>query len=197
MPEGRKSVILAIVSSLVVPGVGELYAGNFETGRYHLAADAALWLGYAGFQYTALWIKDDARVYGTEHAGADFTGKDDQFIVNVSNYPSVDAYNAAKSRNREYDMLYVSPAYVWNWQTDAQRQHFRDLRVRSDEAKNNAKFVTAALVVNRVISAFSAGRAAARFNESLDAQSSVSLGVSPSQGPAGADGLTLHVVAVF
>ncbi len=197
VPEGRKSILLAIASSLVLPGLGELYAGNFETGRYSLAAAAGLWLGYAGFQYTSAWIKDDARVYAADHASADFTGKDDQFLVNVSNYSSMDAYNTAKSRNRDYANIYTSTAYFWKWQTDEQRQHFRDLRVRSDEAKNNARFVTAALVVNRVISAFSAGRAAARYNESLDAQASLSVGVSPTQGPAGADGLTLHVVTTF
>jgi hypothetical protein len=48
---GERSVTLAVLYSLLLPGMGELYAGNFSSGKYYLIADAGLWLGYGGFQY--------------------------------------------------------------------------------------------------------------------------------------------------
>ena len=41
-PESKKSVMLAVVASLIVPGMGELYAGSFETGKYYLIAEGGL-----------------------------------------------------------------------------------------------------------------------------------------------------------
>jgi len=32
-PAEKKSVMLAIVASLILPGMGELYAGSFESGK--------------------------------------------------------------------------------------------------------------------------------------------------------------------
>ena len=31
--ESKKSVVLAVVASLILPGMGELYAGSFESGK--------------------------------------------------------------------------------------------------------------------------------------------------------------------
>jgi len=194
---GQKSVLVAVLSSLAVPGLGELYVGSFSEGRYHMAADVGLWIAYAGFKYHSIWMRDDARLYAGEHAGALFAGKDDQYIVNVSNYLSVDSYNEAKLRSREYDRVYNSSEYFWSWQTDEQRRHFRDMRVRSDQSNNDAKFVVAALVVNRIISAFSAGRAAARYNLSSAQEPSMSVAVSSAGGFLHADGITVHLAATF
>jgi len=47
--ESKKSVVLAVVASLILPGMGELYAGSFESGKYNLIAEGGLWLTYSGF----------------------------------------------------------------------------------------------------------------------------------------------------
>jgi hypothetical protein len=161
----RKSVPIAIALSLVLPGMGELYAGNFQSGKYLLAADAGLWLTYGGFQLYGDWLRRDARSFATQRAGASFENKDEQFEVNIGNFLSVEDYNEAKLRNRQFDLLYdPKSTYAWRWSSDADRLRFREQRIRSDESYRNSKFVLGALVLNRIISAFSAGRAAARGN---------------------------------
>lgn len=162
---GRRSVFLAVAGSILLPGLGEYYAGNFnESGRYSLAAEGTLWLTYAGLQLHGTWVRNDARVFGAQMAGISFSGKDPDFEVNVGNFMTTDEYNQTKLRNREFDAMYTDPAYSWSWASDADRQRFKDDRIRSDRIIQSAKFVIAGLVVNRIISAFAAGRGAAAAN---------------------------------
>ena len=163
---GKKSVLLAVGLSLILPGAGEWYAGNLSTGRYFMAVDGGLWLTYAGFSFQGTWTRSDARLFATEHGGAVFQGKDEQFDVNIGNYLSLVDYNNAKLRNREIDLLYTGADYQWQWDADANRLTYKGLRIRSDQMFQNARFVLGALIVNRIISAFSAWRSANSFNRS-------------------------------
>lgn len=162
MTGSGKSVALAVAMSLVLPGMGEWYAGSFDTGRYFLMADGSFWLTFAAFRLRGDWLRSDARSFGSQHAGIDFSGKDDQYLVNVGSYNSVDEYNQARLRERQFDRLYVSPRDAWKWNSEENRLRFREMRISSDRMYENAKFAVGALVINRIISAFSAGRAAAR-----------------------------------
>ena len=179
---GRKSVLLAVASSLILPGMGELYAGNFDAGKYNFIADGVLWLGYAGVLTQSGWIRRDARAFAVEHSGAMFDGKNDQYEVNLGNFMTTEEYNQAKLRNRELDLLYTAPQYLWQWDSDGNRARFKDLRIRSDEWRQASGFIVAALVVNRIISAFAAGRMVSRINREFDVEpdADVSLGVLPS-----------------
>lgn len=188
---GRRSVLLAVAASVVLPGAGEYYAGNFqESGRYSLAAEAALWLTYAGFHLHGTWVRNDARAFGAQMAGVAFNGKDNEFEVNIGNYLTVADYNDAKLRSREFEKLYTDPAYAWAWTSDADRNRFREERIRSDRILQAAKFAVAGLVVNRVISAFAAGRGAAAANRAAR-RAEWGIGMNAGVDPAGAPALSL------
>lgn len=193
----RKSVMLAVAASLLLPGMGELYAGSFQTGRYALIADGALWITYAGFDIYGNWLRTDAREFAARNANANFSGKDEKFEVNIGNYMGTDAYNEAKLRSREYSSVYNSPSYDWSWDSDGSRQRFRALRIQSDQIHQNGKFVIAALVINRVISAFSAGRAASAYNRSVRSGQSWRLGANIQGRIAAPSGLELRVEQSF
>ncbi len=174
--ESKKSVLLAVVASLLIPGMGELYAGSFESGKYHLLAEGGLWLTYAGFRRYSNWIGQDARNFASQNAQADFNNKDDQYSVNIGNFNTTKEYNQAKARNREYNLMYQSSDYTWDWGgSEANRLRFRELRIRSAGINNNAKFVIAAVVVNHIFSAFSAGRKAAAYNQSLSSSDNIQI----------------------
>jgi hypothetical protein len=197
-PDSKKSVLLAVVASLLVPGMGELYAGSFESGKYHLMAEGGLWLTYAGFRKYSDWIGQDARTFANQHAGANFDKKDDQYDVNIGNFNTTEEYNQAKSRNREYDLMYSGNSFSWDWNgVDANRLRFKELRIRSSEVKNNAKFVIAAVVVNHLLSAFSAGRRASMYNKSLSSLDEVSIQTYTMNTGFGIDGVSLSISTSF
>jgi hypothetical protein len=170
--EGRpakKSVGLAALYSLVVPGMGELYAEGFSSGKYFLIAEGVLWLGYAAVEIHANDLRDGARAYAVAHAGVDATGKDDDFFVNVGNFISVDEYNEKRLRGREPEAVYDPLAgYSWLWDSDASRLVYREQRIGSENMYNNRKFVGAAIIVNHIVSAINAARTAISYNNSLD-----------------------------
>jgi len=192
-----KSVTLAVVLSVLVPGTGELYAGNFETGKYAMLAEAAIWVTYAAFRTQGNWVRQDARLFATEHAGANFTSKGDQFDVDIGNYLSVNDYNQEKLRERDLGVLYTDPSYYWNWDSDADRTAFKNARIRSDEIYQNAQFAIAAAVVNRLFSAFSAGRTASEYNRKVIFGGTWNLNAYPTSSLSLGDGMCIALTYEF
>jgi hypothetical protein len=141
------------------------------------------------------WIRSDAHAYAAQYAGASFAGKDEYFESNIGDYFSMDEYNQQMLRNREYDKVYSSSAYFWQWQTTEQQGIYRGERVRADRTKNNAQFAIAGLVINRIISAFGAVRAASRYNREHAETSQIDLYVAPNY--ASGDGLRVIVMTQF
>ena len=162
-----------------------------------MAADGALWLTYAGFSLQGSWIRSDARLFADQHSGASFQGKDEQFDVNIGNFLSLIDYNNAKLRNREFNLLYNGPADQWQWDSDAHRLDYRGLRIRSDQMFQNARFVIGALVVNRIVSAFSAWRSVSGANRQNAANDYWRLKADVLGGPANAHGVGFTLTKIF
>ncbi len=166
----KKSVLVAIGYSLIVPGLGNLYADDFRTGRYYMGVDVALWMTYGGLRTYGHWLKQDAQTFASQHSGASFDGKGDQFAVDLGNFRNVFDYNDAKLRNRQFDLLYDQNSnFAWQWSSDDDRLHYKDLRIRGDAVIRNSQFVIGALVLNRIIAAISAARAVSADNLSVEA----------------------------
>jgi TM2 domain-containing membrane protein YozV len=196
----KKSVFFAVIASLILPGAGEFYAGSFESGKYFLIAESGLWLTYAGFRAHSNWLRQDAQAFAQQHAGANFNDKNDQYSVNIGNFNTTADYNSAKSRNREYDLIYltdVSKDYLWNWDSDANRLRFKDLRIHSDEVKNNAKFLIGVVVVNHIISAFSAARKTAAYNRSISMIDNLQIYTYALNAGSGIEGIGLSISTKF
>jgi hypothetical protein len=192
---GRKSVGLAALYSLALPGMGELYAGSFSSGRYFLAGEGVLWLTYAIFQVRADALRDDARSFAVARAGVSLQGKNDQYFVDIGNFLSIDEYNQKKLRDRDVEKIY-DPAlgYSWRWDSDAARASFRDQRLASDNMYNNRKFVVIAVLINHVASAINAARSAVARNRELDgARSDLQIGAEVLGGPFQAHGMMVTV----
>jgi hypothetical protein len=167
--QDRKSPALAAIYSLLLPGMGELYAGGFSSGKYFLMAEGALWLTYGAFAVVGNSQQEDARTYSISRAGIDPTGKDDQFYVDIGNFMTTEEYNDKQLRDRQPELLYSrAKGEGWTWESDAARQAYKDERLASEHTYNNQKFVVAAIVVNHIASAINAARAAVKYNSALD-----------------------------
>lgn len=190
---GKKSPALAALYSLLLPGMGELYAQDFSSGKYFLIAEGALWITYGAFTVHGNTQQDDARTYAQARAGLDPAGKDDQFYVDVGNFLTTEEYNEKQLRDREPDLLYDrAKGYGWSWDSDASRAAYKDERLASESTFNNRKFVVAAIIVNHVVSAINAARAAVAYNAALDgALRDLQLGTEILAGDAGPHGVML------
>lgn len=195
---GKKTTGLAAICSLLLPGMGELYAGGFESGKYFLIAEGALWLTYATFEIYGNQIRDDARAFAAAHAGVMVTGKNDQYFVDIGNYINTFDYNQQKLRDHDIDKLYDNPTFQWSWDSDLSRSTFREQRIASDNMYNNRKFVVAAILINHVGSAINAVRAAISHNKELsDVGGNLDIHADVMGGWAKPHGVMLTVTKTF
>ena len=194
---GKKSVGLAVLYSLVLPGMGELYAGNYGSGKYFTGADGVLWLTLYAVDAHANSLQDDARTYAALHAGFDPAGKNDDYFSDVGNFNDVYAYNEQVLRDRDAYKLYdPASSDYWRWDAASNREVYRGQRVEADGMFNNTRFVVAGLLANRVLSAINAARIVIAGNKAAGGDG-VDLGATILGGPAGAHGLALSVTRRF
>ncbi len=142
--------------SLVLPGWGELKMQEKKRAKIFMATDLAIISTYLLGKSFNRWYIDRYTAYGTLHADADMNGKNYAFIVNMSNYDSMDDYNHDMMihHNANYlDDIYEDPSYNWQWDSTNNRINFNNMRESSLIAEKFAEFAVAGLIINRVVSA--------------------------------------------
>jgi hypothetical protein len=176
----KKSPGLAIIYSLLLPGMGELYAGSYSSGKYFTIAEGALWTTYIGMKAYGNWQKDRYKSFAVSKGGVALEGKNDDYLATISEYSNIDDYNNEKALERNFDEMYDPSAYYWNWQTMDDRKTYRSMWESSEQTFNDVRFVVGALIVNRIASAINAVRLVASYNKSLDEEVSwnFSVGIS-------------------
>jgi hypothetical protein len=168
-PRPRKSMWKAAGLSALIPGAGQYYLGHRQTARVFFGVEAASWVGFASFQIYSHWKKDDLIRFARERANARLDGKSDEFLDLVGFYPSTRDYNTlGRAFDRERPYFDDSPDNHWQWQTDQDRQAYRNLKNRSREAHRRAQFMLGAAVINRIISVVDAVRSARHQARKID-----------------------------
>ena len=173
--KSKKSPGLAFIYSLLVPGLGHVYANRFETGKYFMITEAVSWLTYAAFTIYGNWLLDDAYSYSVTHAGVNLSGKekDDKFYTVISNYNNVEDYNDEKLRFGEYSEVYDPAAgFGFYWDSDVNRLRYREDKIAGDRILNDRLFVVGAVIINHVVSAISAVFAVNSYNDEIRKKSS-------------------------
>jgi len=132
----KKNAGLAILYSLLLPGMGELYAESYSNGKYFTIAEAALWGMYLGINSYGNWQKDRYISFAASNGGVNTDGKNDKYFATISEYLDIDQYNNTKALERRFDEMYNSTAYNWKW-TDEDRKRYRNMWVSSEQAFNN------------------------------------------------------------
>jgi hypothetical protein len=166
---GKKSVATAALYSFLLPGMGEMYTDNYSMGRYFTIAEGTLWLTLLGIDRYAAWLQDDARSFAVQHAGITLNGKNDRYFIDIGNFDDVQSYNQQVLRDRDLQKLYnESSSSYWKWDSPANREEYRSLRVSSDQWFNSTRFVAAAIALNHLISAINAARLTIAYNKGTD-----------------------------
>ena len=177
--QGKKSAGLAILYSLLLPGMGELYADSYSGGKYFTIADGILWGTYIGMSVYANNQEDNYKSYATANAKINPDGKDADYFATIGEYSNIDNYNDQKALERNFDQMYDKDNFFWKWQTTKERRTYRDMWSSSEQTFNDLRFVVGALIVNRIASAINAVRLVAAYNSRLEEELSwnVSMGL--------------------
>jgi len=177
----RKKPILGILYSLLLPGMGELYAESYSSGKYFTIAEGALWGIFVGMNTYAGWQQDRYKSFAVSNAGITTSGKDDEFYSVISRYESIEAYNNEKALNRDFEEMYNEKNYFWKWNSEEERQKYRSLWLSSEQTINDIRFVVGAMLLNRLASAINAVRLVAAYNKRIEEEVSWNFSVGLSK----------------
>lgn len=178
--QGKKNTGVAILLSMLLPGMGELYAGNYSSGKYFTAADVSLWGIYWGMDTYGNWQKKNYIAYAASTAGVNSTGKDADYYANIGIYFNSTNYNNDMALQGNFNKMYNSPDQAWSWPSNIDRKNYRTMWSSSEQAHNNLRFVVGALILNRIISVINAVRLVAAHNKNIKSEEvgwNVSFGV--------------------
>jgi hypothetical protein len=173
----KKNPGLAIIYSLLLPGMGELYADGYESGKYFTIAEGALWGIFIGMNTYAGWQKDRYETYAVTYGGITTSGKDAAYYATIGDYSSINQYNDEQALNRDFGAMYNVETHYWSWPTTEQRKTYRGMWTSSEQTYNDIRFVVGALIVNRIVSAINAVRLVSAYNKNLDADLSWNVSV--------------------
>lgn len=166
----KKSPALAILYSVLLPGMGELYAGSYEKGYYFTIADGVLWGLFTGFTLYGNWKEDNYKSFAQSNGGVNNDGKDEEYYANIGVYLSIDDFNTAQELNRDFNQVYNTTTHYWNWNSESERKEYRNMWSSSEGAFNNVRFAVGALILNRIVSAINAVRLVSAHNKNLTEQ---------------------------
>ena len=168
-PAGHKSPGRAILYSLLLPGLGEVYIGDSRTkATIFFTTEIGVWSTVLFSRQLGGWKKDDYRQYAIANAGVDPTGKDDAFWDMVGFHNSRDDYNKeSRVYSRDNPFYPETPEWDWQWMSDETREAYRDIKNDSKSYYRVANFALAGAALNRAVSMFFAWRSAKGHNRSL------------------------------
>jgi hypothetical protein len=177
----KKNAGLAIIYSLLLPGMGELYAGSYSSGKYFTIAEGALWATYFGFNAYGSWQRDNYKSFAAANGGVNNSGKNSDYYANIGLYLSINEYNDTQAFDRNFVAMYDPQQYYWNW-TSQDRKTYRSMWLSSENSFNDLRFVVGAMILNRIISAINAVRLVSRYNKSIDESANKGLNWNLSVG---------------
>ena len=175
----RKNAGLAIIYSLLLPGMGELYADNYSSGKYFTIAEGALWATFIGMNVYGNWQENRYKSYAQTYAGVNPDGKDEDYYATIGLYTSIESYNNEKALERRFDEMLSEQKFFWKWNSTEQRKTYRSMWTSSEQTFNDVRFVVGAMLVNRLVSAINAVRSVSSYNSAIENEVSwnVSLGL--------------------
>ncbi|RPI66499.1 MAG: hypothetical protein EHM47_16515 [Ignavibacteriales bacterium] len=175
----KKKPILGILYSLLIPGMGELYAESYSSGKYFTIAEGALWGVFIGMNTYAGWQQDRYKSFAVSNAGISENEKDDEYYSVISRYLTIEDYNTEKALEREFGEMYSEGRYFWEWNSEQDRERYRNLWLSSEQTINDIRFVVGAMLLNRLASAINAVRLVAAYNKRIEEVSwNFSIGIS-------------------
>jgi hypothetical protein len=193
----KKSPALAILYSALLPGMGELYAGNYSLGQYLTITEAVLWGTYIGIEKYGDWKKESYQSYAKSVGGVDLTNKDEEYFAKIADYRDINQYNEEMSAQRNLKAMYNSESHYWKWATTSERRIYRSMWVSSQVSYNNLRFVVGGMILNRIASIINAVRLVTAYNKSQQADNSWNMNLGYSLDENAPSNLSLNFQLQF
>ncbi|NOX65284.1 MAG: hypothetical protein GXO85_05665 [Chlorobi bacterium] len=193
----KKKTGLAILYSALLPGMGELYAGGYSSGKYFTIADGILWGGLIGVNAYAKSRENNYKSFAQAYGSVNVNGKDDKYFADIGSYIDIYQYNRRQELDRNFEDIYNEQTHYWKWSGQEQRSEYRAMWKSSEQWYNSSRFIIGALILNRVASIINAIRLVNAHNKNLKKELGWQIGFNYSNTISRPNNLSMHFVASF
>ncbi len=177
----EKSATRAMMYSLLLPGLGQWYAGDKQQAKLFFGIEGAIWVSFAVFMVQGYVREEDYKEFAQVFAGVGSTDHSDDYYSIIGEYNSwipYEEYVKSEGRFEFYPNVdtrtledywtdnRVSDYEPWVWQSADVRRNFRNQRSASRRSYRRALYAAAASLLNRAASSFFAIGAANKANRS-------------------------------
>lgn len=199
-PDG-KNPKLAMLLSLLVPGMGEQYLGHTGRAKAFFVAEGAIWTSFAVFRIQGNHRKTLYKEYAEVFAGVP-ARDDEEFYRTIGNFMSSDGPfsanesirrvaraqypNSPQKQQEFYDEYAYTGDDTWTWESADRWNQYQDMRSSSLDAIHRSELSLGLLVANRLLSVIDAGIIAARRNRGHANETKVSWNLEADPRGAGA-----------
>ncbi len=163
--EPSRAERLAPLTSLLLPGTGELIRGYRLKGELFLWGDGFAIAGAAGFGWDAVNKRDASANMAVMYAGSNASNHSRAYLSAMENYFSSDDYNvsvAREARSLYPDDLAAQQEYIasnsfrdddsWMWGSDSLWTEFLNQRTRMRKAQQTSTAFLGLMLLTRIAS---------------------------------------------
>ena len=164
----------AMASSFLIPGWGQMKLGNTGRAQLFFGAELGIWTAFTVFKVQGKLRRESYLEIARVRAGVASPGSaGGEYYRNLGRFESTASYVRDLRRDARAqfpDDLTARDGYVamhsppeslqWEWQSEADRQLYKDKRSDSEGAYQKARYMIGAAVLNRLLSAVDAARSA-------------------------------------
>ena len=197
---GVKNPKLAMLYSLLLPGMGEYYLGHKTRAAAFWMVEGGIWTTHFVFRAQGNSGKDRYKEWAELFAGVSRRDNDDYYRT-IGNYASSEGPRSAnefvrrraralyptdpdKRRQYEQENGYYGDD-SWDWQDEASLTRYQHMRDVSENAYDNASLTLGLLVANRLLSVLDAGILARKYEKAMSDGSKAQLQWNVNWGPEG------------
>ncbi len=197
-----KNVKLAMLYSLLLPGLGESYLGHKGRATVFFVAEGAIWTSFAVFRIQGNHREELYKEFAEVHAGV-AQRDDEDFYRTIGNFIAADGPFSANEQVRRQarsihpddreaqDEYFEENAYTgddaWRWLSEDRLERYGEMRGSAQNAYHNSELAVGLLVANRILSVVDVGLLGARSKrEQADDQARLSWNFEAPQGGPGA-----------
>ncbi|UCG50620.1 MAG: hypothetical protein JSW58_10455 [Candidatus Latescibacterota bacterium] len=164
-----KSKTVAVVYSLLLPGLGHYYVGDRNRAKLFFAVEGVIWTNFIVFMVQGYLREEGYKDFAQDFAGISGGDHSDDYYSIIGEYDSWVQYEEAIKSDGRLELYpdvdtetlenyfannRVSDYEPWVWKSEDIRRDFRHRRSASRRSYRRALYAFAAALLNRTASAF-------------------------------------------
>lgn len=149
--QGNVSKSGAFWRSIVLPGWGNYYAGNYNAAIWHLGAELSLWTGYFYHDYKVDESISRYKRFAKSNLTLSFNDYPSGFYREIAKYNTYEQYRLYQLGLGKNPESLLPEQYAWFWPNDKLRREYAEQRSDAIGSERKIRLWFYAMFANRLL----------------------------------------------